>query len=130
VKPENIDLRTEYPCPRCKRGQLQAIILTDAFGCDRCSQIFGLTQDCQTLEQLSTSYPYKKAWQWTGACWRDQSRGLNHGYYPLVLAVSALILLVWLPFVLQSKSGLVALTFTLVLMVVALTIWLARRSRP
>ncbi|MBC7880390.1 MAG: hypothetical protein H7Y37_03590 [Anaerolineae bacterium] len=130
MKPENIDLQMEYPCPRCKRGQLQAIILTDAFGCDRCSQIFGLTEDNQTLEQLSTSYPYKKAWQWTGASWRDQSRGLNHGYYPLVLAISALIPLVWLPFVLQSKSGLVTFTFTVVLIVVALTIGLARRSRP
>lgn len=130
MKPEKIELQLEYPCPRCKRGQLQAITLTEAFGCDRCSQIFGVSEDGMTLEQLSTSYPYKKAWQWTGVGWRDQSRSLGDNYFPLVLAILALIPLVWLPLVLKPHSEVGALAFTVVLAVTALTIWLARRSRP
>lgn len=130
MKPEKVDLLLEYPCPRCKRGRLQAITLTEAFGCSRCSQIFGLSEDGLTLEQLSTSYPYKKAWQWTGAVWRDQSRSLSDNYFPLVLVILALIPPVWLPLVLQSKSGVGALAFTMVLALTALTLWLARRNRP
>lgn len=130
MKPEKIDLQVEYPCPRCKRGRLQAIVLTEAFGCDRCSQIFGLSPDNLVIEQLSTSYPYKKAWQWTGMHWRDQSRSLSDNYFPLILVALALIPPVWLPLVLQSKSGLGALALTLMLIAIACTIWLARRSRP
>ncbi|UFP97035.1 hypothetical protein ISF26_17310 [Gloeobacter morelensis MG652769] len=130
VKPEKIDLQVEYPCPRCKRGRLQAIVLTEAFGCDRCSQIFGLSPDGLVLEQLSTSYPYKKAWQWTGGNWRDQNRSLTDNYFPFILVALALIPPVWLPLVLQSRSGLGALAITVVLTLIVLIFWLARRSRP
>jgi len=97
MKPEKIDLGEQYPCPRCKRGQLKAIILTEAFGCDRCNQIFGLSEENYTLEQLSTSYPYKKAWQWMGTVWRDDSRGVDSSYLPAAILVVVLpLLLLWL----------------------------------
>lgn len=135
MKPEKIDLQNAYPCPRCKRGQLQAIVLTEAFGCDRCSQIFGLTEDNLMLEQLSTSYPYKKAWQWTGNVWKDQSRSLSDNYLPLALVfvlVSLLVISVLLVFQHNRDPGVVALLAALLLVTFLLStvsIWLALRNR-
>ncbi|AGY58886.1 hypothetical protein [Gloeobacter kilaueensis] len=130
MKPEKIDLQLEYPCPRCKRGRLQAIVLTEAFGCDRCSQIFGLSTDGLVLEQLSTSYPYKKAWQWTGGGWRDQNRSLADNYFPFLLVALALIPPVWLPLLLQPRPGLGMLALlTAVLSLSLVVFWLARRNR-
>ncbi len=134
MKPEKIDLDEHYPCPRCKRGQLRAIILTEAFGCDRCNQIFGLTEESYTLEQLSTSYPYKKAWQWTGSVWRDDSQGLERGYVPLVTVIVILpLILLWLPasLSLSQTSSVIfwSLVLVSVLVIPAAMFWLSLR-RP
>lgn len=67
-----INLHTEYPCPYCRRGCLRPITLTEAFGCDRCQQIFVIAENALTIEQLSTSYPYKRSWYWTGKKWQTK----------------------------------------------------------
>lgn len=134
MKPERIDLQEQYPCPRCKRGKLQAILLTEAFGCDRCQQIFGLSEDHQTIEQLSTSYPYTKTWQWVSEGWRSKDRVLSENYLPLVLGSLAipLFLFIWLPrnFLLPPGPGVVLLaTITFVLMPLpTLMLWLVLRD--
>ncbi len=134
MKPEKIDLTEYYPCPRCKRGQLKAIILTDAFGCDRCNQIFGLSEENYTLEQLSTSYPYKKAWQWTGTMWRDDSRGLESTYLPAAFLIVILpLLLLWLPASITWPHGpsmmLWSLMTAILLVIPAVLFWLTIRQR-
>ncbi len=58
-----------YPCPCKKQGQLCPIVLTEAFGCSRCNHIFVIRSDGYTLEQLSSVYPYKQGWHWTGQEW-------------------------------------------------------------
>ncbi|WP_247215987.1 hypothetical protein [Synechococcus sp. C9] len=68
---QKIDLNRVYPCPCCRRGgRLQQITLTDAFGCDRCQQIFVLKESDQILEQLSSTYPAQRAWFWDGQSWQ------------------------------------------------------------
>ncbi|WP_287129455.1 hypothetical protein [Candidatus Cyanaurora vandensis] len=134
MKPEKIDLEEHYPCPRCKRGQLKAIVLTEAFGCDRCNQIFGLAEESYTLEQLSTSYPYKKAWQWSGTVWRDDSRGIDSTYLPAAILVVILpLLLLWLPTVMDfprtPSMVLWSLLTALLLVIPALMFWLSLRQR-
>jgi hypothetical protein len=134
VKPEPIDLQEQYPCPRCKRGNLQAILLTEAFGCDRCQQIFGLSEDNQTIEQLSTSYPYTKTWQWVAEGWRSKDHGLSENYLPLVLGSLAIPLFMtfWLPryFQLPPGPGVVLwITITFLLMTLpSLMLWLVLRD--
>ncbi len=59
-KTQKIDLNTEYPCPCRRKGCLLPITLTEAFGCDRCQQIFVVEESGYVIEQLSTNYPYKK----------------------------------------------------------------------
>jgi hypothetical protein len=61
---------TNYPCPCRRRAQLVPIILTDAFGCDRCPHIFVMEEEGRLVEQLTMGYPYPRAWRWTGETWR------------------------------------------------------------
>jgi uncharacterized membrane protein len=68
-KSQKIDINIEYPCPCRRKGRLLPIALTEAMGCDRCQKIFVLTDNERVLEQLSSNYPYKCAWRWTGNRW-------------------------------------------------------------
>lgn len=105
-KAQKIDLNTEYPCP-CprRRGRLVPITLTEAMGCDRCQQIFVVEENGYVLEQLSTSYPYKKAWRWSGHRWSTAHPSLSDNYLPVGLGVILVLLLVWLPLALLSPFG-------------------------
>jgi hypothetical protein len=69
-KQQKIDLRAIYPCPGC-RGNLQQLVLTEAFGCDRCQKIFALQADGYVIEQ--TSSPYRNSWHWDGKCWQTKN---------------------------------------------------------
>jgi hypothetical protein len=69
-KPLPLDLHRDYPCPCRRRGRLVPIVLTEAYGCDLCQQIFVLQEGSQEIEQISSLYPYKRRWRWTGHRWR------------------------------------------------------------
>ena len=69
-KTPKIDLSNDYPCPCRRRGHLKQILLTEAFGCDRCQQIFVVKENGQVIEQLSSIY-HKKSWRWTGYRWAN-----------------------------------------------------------
>jgi hypothetical protein len=87
-KPFKIDLNQEYLCPCHRRGCLKPIILTEALGCDRCQQIFVVDENAQMIEQLSSSYPYKRAWRWTGHHWVLIRPRLAQSYFPLILGMA------------------------------------------
>jgi hypothetical protein len=63
---QKIYLNQEYPCPCHPSGKLQQIVLTEAFGCDQCHRIFVMKEDCLTIEELSSVYPYKRRYYWNG----------------------------------------------------------------
>ena len=81
-----IDLNAVYPCPCCRRGDLRLIALTEALGCDRCQKIFVVQGNGHTLEQLSTTYPHQRTWQWNGRHWHLVNTTLPQS--PLVLGVT------------------------------------------
>lgn len=94
VKTCKIDLETTYPCPCRKRGQLSPIVLTDAFGCNQCHQIFVVRADGYVLEQLSSIYPYQQLWYWTGKDWILVRRPFHqHGFAWLIGSLTASFLL-------------------------------------
>jgi hypothetical protein len=64
-----IESTTTYPCPFHRDGKLLSISLTDALGCDRCHHIFVVRPDGYTLDQVSSPYPNKQSWYWTGSAW-------------------------------------------------------------
>ncbi len=106
-------------------------MLTEAFGCNRCQQIFVVEENGYVIEQLSTSYPYKQAWRWTGQQWHRARSGLQEGYIPLVVGIILVLLVVWLPLALHAPRGpnILLLTLVAVLLAVlpALIVWLAYR---
>ncbi|MEK0179198.1 MAG: hypothetical protein EAZ78_09685 [Oscillatoriales cyanobacterium] len=129
-KAPKIDLNGDYPCPCRRRGRLVPIILTEAFGCNRCQQIFVLDESGYVIEQLSTNYPYKQTWRWTGQQWNRAHRGFREHYLPLALGMILVLLMIWLPLALYSPGRniiLWAMVAVLLAMVPALMVWLAYR---
>ncbi|MDY7015366.1 MAG: hypothetical protein SVX43_17570 [Cyanobacteriota bacterium] len=104
-KAQKIELNKDYPCPCRRRGTLQPIALTEALGCNRCQQIFVVEENGQAIEQLSTTYPYKRSWRWTGSRWVPVNSSLKSSSLPIAIAVVSLMLLVGLPLVLRSPSS-------------------------
>lgn len=119
-KAQKIDLTQEYPCPCRRRGRLTQITLTEAFGCNRCQQIFVVEDSGYILEQLSTSYPYKRAWRWTGHQWSVANPGLSESYLPIALGVILVMLSIGLPLALNASSNSGIFLWALVLLLLAL----------
>jgi hypothetical protein len=131
-KSQKIDLNNEYPCPCRRRGSLIPITLTDAFGCNRCQQIFVVEESGYVIEQLSTSYPYKKAYRWTGHRWGTASSSFGEYYLPIAVGIVFVLLVFWLPIALHSPRGtnviiLLALLAVLLALLPSLWLWLAHR---
>jgi hypothetical protein len=49
---------------------LQRIVLTDAFGCDRCQHLFEVIEQGAYLEQIVTTRPQRPRWRWNGKTWK------------------------------------------------------------
>lgn len=128
-KAQKIDFNTEYPCPCRRRGRLLPITLTEALGCDRCQHIFVVEKNGQTIEELSTSYPYKRAWRWTGNRWITARRGAGYGYIRLVMGIFTVLSLVCLLLAWQTHSSLMFITVLgiVILLMLVMIFWLAYR---
>ena len=130
-KAHPIDLNADYPCPCRRRGRLMPIVLTEAFGCDRCQQIFVVEEGRQAIEELSVSHSYKRVWRWTGQRWIIAHPSLKESYLPLALGMVAIGLAIWLPLALRSSSSsnvaLWAAIAVLLAILPALMVWLAYR---
>lgn len=105
-----IDLNREYPCPCRRQGKLLPIILTEAMGCDSCQQIFVVTEDGQFIQEVSSTYPYKRLWFWTGKRWHSVSTSWRRTktYLSFVIAVVLLLVIILLPLIVRSTSNLIA----------------------
>jgi hypothetical protein len=130
-KVHKIDPTQDYPCPCRRRGRLIPIALTEAFGCNRCQQIFVVEDGGHVLEQLSTSYPYKRTWRWNGRQWNIINPGLSESYLPVALGITLVLLSIWLPLALKSpaNSGIILWAVVVLLLAVlpALMVLLAYR---
>ena len=130
-KAQKIDLNADYPCPCRRRGRLVPITLTEAFGCDRCQQLFVVEDNGYVLEQLSTSYPYKRAWRWMGNRWSVSQPRFEQNYLPVAFGIILVLLIVWLPLALRSPNGANILIWAMVAVLLAvlpaMMVWLTYR---
>ena len=128
---EKIEFDGEYPCPCTRKGRLTPITLTEAFGCDRCQQIFVVEDNGYVLEQLSTTYPYKRAWRWTGSVWHVVHPKLGESYLPMALGIIVVLVLFWLPFALLQSTGTSIIASAIVAIILAIVpavmVWLTYR---
>ena len=131
-KAQKIDLNAEYPCPCCRRGCIRPITLTEALGCDRCQQIFVVKEHGKAIEQLSTTYPYKRSWCWSGKRWiatrsfRAGARNGNFALYLLLVVLVIIILLLVAALDLTSPWQLTVLTLA-VIALLTLLFWSANQ---
>lgn len=130
-KAHKIDLTVDYPCPCHRRGHLTPIALTEAFGCNRCQRIFVVQESGYVIEELSTNYPYKRAWRWTGHQWSTASPGLGRAYLPLTLLIIFGLIFLLLVTTLQSPLS-SDITFRVIAALIlstmlVLMLWLACR---
>jgi apolipoprotein N-acyltransferase len=130
-KAHKIDTTADYPCPCRRRGRLTPITLTEAFGCTRCQQIFVVQDNGHVIEQLSTTYPYKRAWRWTGHQWNVAHSSLSRGYFPITLlmifGLVFLLLLTVLQFPISASVAFRVIAALLLSMMLVLMLWLACR---
>lgn len=124
-----IDLNHEYPCPCRRRGRLLPITLTNAFGCDRCQHIFVLDEKNQTIEQLSSTYPGKYAWRWTGYRWIAAHYGLGDSGLFLLLGFLLVLIFIGLALALRflPDISMIWTMFAVLLGLLVLLFWLAYR---
>ncbi len=125
-----LDLNQVYPCPSCRQGSLVPITLTEAWGCDRCKQIFELRPEPNTVEKLTTPYPRQQIWQWTGKHWVLKSSLFK--IIAATLAVWARLLLLpalfWMCWTLLSWTGLpLLIKGVLILLALVVMFWLVLR---
>ncbi|NEQ51254.1 MAG: hypothetical protein F6K11_14135 [Leptolyngbya sp. SIO3F4] len=107
---QKVDLSEVYPCPTCRhRGQLQSITLTEAFGCDRCQQIYVIRDAGLGLEQLSGAHPYRRLWRWTGHQWKQYSHIPESRWLGLVVLVVVLLAISGFWFLLPTSLRVLAL---------------------
>ena len=107
------------------------IALTEAFGCNRCQQLFVVEDRGYVLEQLSTSYPYKRAWRWMGNRWVVAQSRSGHGYLYIPIAIVVVLLIVTIFLALRSSNGpnipIWVVVLVILLMILALMFWLTYR---
>jgi hypothetical protein len=88
-----------YLCPICRHGELRALVLMDAFGCDFCRHIFTANLSAQILRAEDSSPPMN--WRWNGLNWQSVLQGdgdLSTLVWLFSLGIVVLPpLLVWLP---------------------------------
>lgn len=130
-KPIKVDFNHQYPCPFCRRGRLLSIVLTEAFGCDRCKQIFVVDEKNQEIELVSSPSPAKRLWRWNGYRWRVVNPHSQADSLPTVFALMLMILLGSLFFALHAYSLLSVILgimmATTLLLVLNYVFWLVYR---
>lgn len=88
-----------FPCPICRQGTIEAIVLTDAFACQFCRHILSANLLEQQVQVVDSSQPL--TWVWNGQSWR-LVRGENaQELSALVFFIAAVLIilpagLVWL----------------------------------
>lgn len=67
-----LSLDDTYPCPVCRQGNIEAIVLTEAFSCAFCRHIMSVDLQSQQVQVVDSSQPL--TWLWNGRHWK-LSRG-------------------------------------------------------
>ncbi len=124
-----LDLDQSYPCPSCKQGELIPITLTEAWGCDRCKQIFELKAEPNTIGKLTTPYPRQRTWTWNGKHWLLNKKAMRSTLSDVSMWNRAGILFVflWLGWRLLALTEFSLATRALILLSLVVMFWVVLR---
>lgn len=100
-----LSLDDSFPCPVCRQGKIEALVLTEAFACEFCRHILSANLPEQQVKIVDSSQPL--TWLWNGTRWR-LARGENA----------------------QELSAIVLLTATMLIVIPAGIVWLSGALFP
>lgn len=86
-----LDLNDVFPCPVCRHGQIQALVLTEAFACGFCRHILSADLPQQTVKVIDSNQAI--AWIWNGHRWRLQN-GASTEMSAIVLITAGVLTIV------------------------------------
>ncbi len=89
--PQSLSYEGIYPCPVCRHGQIQALLLTEAFACNFCRHIFTVDLTDSSLRVEDSSQPLR--WRWTGRGWQSVQPGGPELSWMVWIVGAALVLL-------------------------------------
>jgi hypothetical protein len=125
AKHQKLDLHEAYPCPICRRrGQIEPIALTEAFGCNLCQQIFVIRDGGYGLEQLATHYPQGRLWRWSGSGWQisKANREVAPRYWSVLFFLGGFLLALFFFNTSQLSASLNAILGVVALMAVVVAL--------
>lgn len=113
----NLNLGSVYYCPVCRHGELSAMPLMEAMGCNFCRHIFTVNLERQLLKMADSHIAL--TWHWDGRSWKGlQKEGFEPDWFywlagvafvlipPLIVGFGAYLFppladdpLYWVPFV-------------------------------
>ncbi len=113
----NLNLGSVYYCPVCRHGELSAMPLMEAMGCNFCRHIFTVNLERQLLKMADSHVAL--TWHWDGRSWKGlQKEGFEPDWFywlagvafvlipPLIVGFGAYLFppladdpLYWVPFV-------------------------------
>jgi len=102
VDPRPLNLNDSYPCPVCRHGKIQSLVLTDAFACEFCRHI--LSADLPQQQVQVVDGPQAITWIWNGERWRVVGR--SDGEVSAFVLSTATVLIV-LPAALVWLAGVI-----------------------
>jgi hypothetical protein len=88
-RPLNLD--SAFPCPICRQGTIEAIVLTDAFACEFCRHILSANLADQQVQVVDSTQPL--TWGWNGQRWR-LVRGDHAQELSMLVYLTAVVLMV------------------------------------
>ncbi|RZM77300.1 hypothetical protein [Leptolyngbya iicbica] len=86
-----LSLDSAFPCPICRQGTIEAIILTDAFACEFCRHILAANLAQQQVQVVDSSQPL--TWGWNGQRWQVM-RGDKAQELSMLICILAVVLIV------------------------------------
>ena len=129
VREDQIRLHCDhsYPCPVCRRGELNAITLTEAWGCNDCQEIFEQTT-INTIKKLTAPYPHRASWQWTGKAWERQRPEMKPDPARRAVVAIALVTLIWLALTLLELVNIpLRIGVSALILIALIVVWIGLR---
>ena len=94
---QKIETSSDYPCPCRKDARLIPIALTEALGCNKCSNVYVVVNDGMSIEQVSGMPGVKRVLGWNGKSWQPVHRKLSLKRSIILISVIILwSLLIWI----------------------------------
>ena len=94
---QKIEPSSDYPCPCRKDARLIPIALTEALGCDKCSDVYVVINEGMSIEQVSGMPGVKRILAWNGKSWQPLHR--KYSLKRSIIFISVIILwslLIWI----------------------------------